>query len=104
LQAATAPIRERLGVTVRVPTAKEASRLKLNSGQGVIIVRVDAGSPAAKAGLEPGDVILEVNEMSVAGPQDLSETLALVKQGQYVLATVVDGRTADRGSLQIKVR
>jgi serine protease Do len=104
LQAATAPIRERLGVTVRTPTAKEAGRLKINSGQGVIIVRVDAGSPAAKAGLEPGDVILEVNEMSVTGPQDLSGTLALVKQGQYILATVVDGRTSDRGSLQIRVR
>jgi len=104
MQAATAPIRERLGVTVRIPTAKEASRLKLNSGQGALIIRVDAGSPGAKAGLEPGDVILEVNEIPVTGPQDLSEALALVKQGQFVLATVVDGRTADRGSLQIKVR
>jgi serine protease Do len=103
-QTSTAPIRERLGVTVRIPTAKEASRLKLKSGQGVIITRVEAGSPGAKAGLEPGDVILEINEMAVTGPQDLSEALALVKQGQYVLAMVVDGRTADRGSLQIQIR
>jgi hypothetical protein len=42
--------------------------------------------------------------MAVTGPQDLSEALALVKQGQYVLAMVVDGRTADRGSLQIQIR
>jgi serine protease Do len=103
-QASTAPIRERLGVTVRIPTAKEASRLKLQSGQGVIIARVEAGSPGAKAGLEPGDVILEINEMAVTGPQDLSEALALVKPGQYVLAMVVDRRTGDRGSVQIRVR
>ncbi|HEX7503832.1 MAG TPA: Do family serine endopeptidase [Syntrophales bacterium] len=103
-QTATAPIRERMGVTVRIPTAKEASRLKLKSGQGVILTRVEAGSPGAKAGLEPGDVILEINEMAVTGPQDLSEALALAKQGQYVLAMVVDGRTADRGSLQIQLR
>ncbi len=102
--ASTAPIRERLGVTVRIPTAKEASRLKLKSGQGVIITRVEAGSPGAKAGLEPGDVILKVNEIAVTGPQDLSEALALVKQGQYVLAMIVDGRTADRGSLQIRIQ
>ncbi len=103
-QASSAPIRERLGVTARIPTAKEASRLKLKPGQGVIVTRVEAGSPGAGAGLEPGDVILEVNEMAVTGPQDLSEALALVKQGQYIMAMVVDGRTGDRGSLQIKLR
>jgi serine protease Do len=104
VHATTAPIRERLGVTVRIPTAKEASRLKLQPGQGVIIARVEAGSPGAKAGLEPGDVILEVNEMAVTSPQDLSEALAIVKPGQYVLAMVVDRRTGDRGSIQIRVR
>jgi serine protease Do len=89
---------------VRIPTAKEASRLKIQPGQGVIIARVEAGSPGAKAGLEPGDVILEVNETAVTGLQDLSEALALVKPGQYVLAMVVDRRTGDRGSVQIRVR
>jgi hypothetical protein len=40
----------------------------------------------------------------VTAPQDLSEALALVKPGQYVLAMVVDRRTGDRGSIQIQVR
>jgi serine protease Do len=104
IQATAAPIRERLGVTVRPATAKEASRLKLRPGQGVVITRVEAGSPGAKAGLEPGDVILEVNEMALSNAQDLSGALALVKPGQQILAAVVDGRTGERGSLQIKVR
>jgi serine protease Do len=104
VQATTAPIRERLGVTVRPAAAKEASRLKLRPGQGVVITRVDSGSPAAKAGLEPGDVILEVNEMVLSSPQDLSGALAVVKPGQQILTAVVDGRTGERGSLQIKVR
>ena len=65
VQATAAPIRERLGVTVRPAAAKEATRLKLKPGQGVVIARVEPGSPGAKAGLEPGDVILEVNEMAL---------------------------------------
>jgi len=103
-QATAVPIRERLGVTVRSAAAKEATRLKLRPGQGVVITRVEPGSPGAKAGLEPGDVILEVNEIALSSPQDLSGALALVKPGQQILAGVVDGRTGERGSLQIKVR
>jgi serine protease Do len=104
VQATAAPIRDRLGVTVRPAAAKEATRLKLRPGQGVVITRVEAGSPGSKAGLEPGDVILEVNEIALSSPQDLSGALALVKPGQQILAAVVDGRTGERGSLQIKVR
>ncbi len=104
IQASSVPIRERLGIAVRALTAKEASRLKIKSGPGIMIARVETGGPGAKAGLEPGDVILEVNELAVTGPQDLSEALALVKQGQYILAMVVDGRTGERGTLQIQVR
>jgi serine protease Do len=70
----------------------------------VIVSRVEAGSPGAKAGLEPGDVILEVNEIPLSSAQDLSGVLALVKPGDQILASIVDGRTRDRGSLQIKLR
>ena len=103
-QAAAAPIQERLGITVRPATSREASRLKLRPGQGVIVTRVETGSPGAKAGLEPGDAILEVNEMLLASAQDLSAALALVKPGEQVLVSIVDGRTRDRGSLQIRLR
>jgi len=103
-QASSLPIQERLGITVRPATSKEASRLKLRPGQGVIITRVEAGSPGAKAGLEPGDVILEVNEIPLSSAQDLSGVLALVKPGEQILASIVDGRTRDRGSLEIKLR
>ncbi len=102
--AAAPPIQERLGVTVRSATARESSRLKLRPGQGVMITRVEPGSPGAKAGLEPGDAILEVNEIPLSSPQDLSGALALVKPGEQILATIVDGRTRERGSLQIKLR
>ncbi len=103
-QATAVPIQERLGITVRSATSREVSRLKLRPGQGVIVTRVETGSPGAKAGLEPGDAILEVNEMTLSSAQDLSAALALVKPGEQVLVSIVDGRTRDRGSLQIRLR
>ena len=103
-QVSAVPIQERLGITVRPVTAREASRLKLRPGQGVIISRVETGSPGARAGLEPGDAILEINELPIASAQDLSAALALVKPGEQVLVSIVDGRTRDRGSLQIRLR
>ena len=102
--AATPSIQERLGITVRGATAREASRLKLKPGQGVIITRVEPAGPGAKAGLEPGDAILEVNEIPLSSAQDLSGALALVKPGEQILATIMDGRTRQRGSLQIRLR
>jgi serine protease Do len=103
-RASALPIQERLGITVRPATSREASRLKLRQGQGLIIIRVETGSPGAKAGLEPGDVILEVNEIPLSSTQDLSGALAPVHPGEQILVSIVDGRTGDRGSLQMKAR
>jgi serine protease Do len=41
------------------------------NGQGVVITDVEPGSPAAEAGLQPDDVILEVNHQPVKSATDL---------------------------------
>ncbi len=54
------------GVDVEELTPEIAGRLRLGPGvQGVVVTRVAPGSPAAEAGLEPGDVIEEVNREAV---------------------------------------
>jgi Do/DeqQ family serine protease len=60
-----------LGISVEPVTADMASRLKLKKAQGVVITDIDPNSPAAEAGLQPGDVILEVNHQPVKSGADI---------------------------------
>jgi Do/DeqQ family serine protease len=61
-----------LGVTVEPVTPDSANRLGLRRGtQGVVVTDVEAGSAAADAGIQPDDVILEVNHQAVKSGADL---------------------------------
>ena len=63
-----------------------------NTGAGV--VSVVSGGPAAKAGLQPGDVITRVGNTAVDGSEQLSAALAGYQPGQKVPVTYVrDGAT-----------
>jgi Do/DeqQ family serine protease len=60
-----------LGITVEPVTPEIANRLKLKKTQGVVITDVEPNSPAAEAGLQPDDVILEVNHQAVKSGTDV---------------------------------
>ena len=64
------------GLTVRDLGEASAERLELPSGvTGALVAGVDPGSAAARAGVGPGDVILEINRRTVDGPADVSREL-----------------------------
>ena len=52
-------------------TSDLANRLKLKRAQGVVVTDVVPGSPAAEAGIQPDDVILEVNRQPVKSGTDI---------------------------------
>ena len=52
------------------------------------VVRVEPGSPAEKAGLEPGDVIVAANGAAITGPEQLAS--AVRKSGAALELTVRD--------------
>lgn len=54
---------------------------------GALVVRIDDLSPAAKAGLQVGDVILEINNQAVDGPEHAIE-LGRARTKDYVLLRV----------------
>jgi serine protease Do len=64
---------ELLGITVQPLTPEIASQLKLQRGaQGVVVTDVDPAGPAAEAGIQRDDVILEVNHQPVKSAGELS--------------------------------
>jgi len=57
------------------------------SGAGVVVVSVDSGSPADKAGLAPGDVIHAVDDRAVTGTNELAAAVSSHKPGDQVKVT-----------------
>ena len=61
-----------LGIGVQDVDSERAKALKLNEDRGVEVTSVMADSPAAKAGLKEGDVVLEFNGEKVQGGEQLT--------------------------------
>jgi Do/DeqQ family serine protease len=65
-----------LGISVQPVTAELAEQLGLRRGtQGLLVRGVDPGGPAADAGVQPGDVIVEVNRQPVRSAADVRSGL-----------------------------
>ena len=56
-----------LGVGVEELTPERAKAMKMAEERGVYVTRVEAGSPAEKAGIQTGDVVLEYNGQRIEG-------------------------------------
>jgi serine protease Do len=54
--------------------------------RGVVVANVEPGSPAARAGLESGDIILQVDNQEVSSPRDVQRRLEQKKEAVAVLA------------------
>ena len=88
--------RGRIGVSISNVTKDLADSLGLGKAQGAAIGTVEENSPAAKAGLEAGDVILKIDGRNVDGNADLSRTIRQMKPGTKANLTVWRaGKTRD---------
>jgi serine protease Do len=76
------------------PTTAQAMHLKVN--EGALLAGVQPDSPAASAGLEPGDVIQSVNGAKIANPKDLAVNVAGIQPGDEAhLGILHDGQARD---------
>lgn len=89
--------RPHLGMEVQDITPEMAKNYGLSRTSGVIVVRVENGSPAAEAGLAPGDIIVEIDQKPVKDVQTLNHLLAGAKAGDTILFLI------DRGGATIFV-
>ena len=79
------------GVTVDDLDARSRSRFDIpNNIRGALVVDVEQGSPAAEAGLRPGDVILEINRQRVTSADEAVQLSEEIK-GDRVLLRVYSG-------------
>jgi serine protease Do len=67
------------------PQTRRAFEIPSELQQGVVVVKMDPRSPAARAGLRPGDVILEVNRSPVTGTDSIKELYAKSKSNVLLL-------------------
>ena len=79
-----APPGSYLGIGIQEITAQRAKALKLGEEAGVEVTRVAPDSPADKAGLRVGDVVLQYNGMKVEGLEQLSRLVRETPVGREV--------------------
>jgi serine protease Do len=73
-----------LGVLAQPLTSDMAKSLGLSSVQGTIVAQVTPDSPAAKAGVRQGDVILKVNGQAITDSNDLRNRISSMAPGSRV--------------------
>ena len=78
----------RLGVTIQEVNQSLAQSFGLDKAAGALVGSVAKGSPAAKAGLEPGDVILRVDGREIAASSELPALIAQMRPGTTVALDV----------------
>jgi serine protease Do len=72
---AVAKAKSKLGVTVEPVTPMLAERYRLALEDGMLITEVAAGGAAARVGLQPGDVIIQIGKFRVSNLKDLGYLL-----------------------------
>jgi serine protease Do len=83
--------RGRIGVMIQEVTKDLADSFGLAKAQGALVASVEKGSPADKAGLEAGDVILRYNDKPVASSSDLPRMVGNTKPGSRATLQVWRG-------------
>ena len=81
-------IRPWLGIQMHNITPDLADYFGLKSTDGIIVMGVLEGSPADRAGLRQGDIILQMDEQPVANPEELANRIKEAEIGQKILLMV----------------
>lgn len=87
-----------LGLKVRPLTGDDMRRLDLKSNAGLLVIGLEPDSPAANAGIQPGDVLLAVDRQPVSSVGDLRKKIdAAKKRGALLLHLTRKGQVFFRG-------
>jgi serine protease Do len=76
----------KLGLALQTLTPDLAERFNLGSGmKGALVAQVKPGSPAEEAGIQEGDIIVEVDRKNVASADEATKLLSQERAGGHML-------------------
>ena len=81
--------RGRIGVQIQDLTPEIAEALGTTHQKGALVAQVLPGTPAEAAGIQRGDVVVEMNGEAVTGSADLRNKVGMLRVGDAVRLTVV---------------
>jgi serine protease DegS len=84
-------IRGWIGIVPEDVSDEQAAQLGLAQG-GVLIANMYVGSPAQEAGLQPGDLLIEIGGVTLHSAQDALARIAIEKPGSVLAIKVLRGR------------
>jgi Do/DeqQ family serine protease len=94
--------RGRIGVAIQDLTPDLAQALGTRHTQGAVIARVEAGSPAERAGLRTNDLVIAINGAPMRNGTDLRNRVGLSRIGDAVELTVERGGTERNVTVRIE--
>lgn len=87
------PVQGKLGLSLSPITPQIAQQLKLkDAGRGIAVMNVQPGSPADEAGIEQGDVILQINRQDVKTAGELTAAVTKANGKSILLLINRDGQ------------
>jgi serine protease Do len=83
-----------LGIGHSPMSASTAARLGVDAKSGVVVISIDRGSPADRAGMRRNDVIVTVDGQQVQGDSGFAQTLSMHKPDDTITLGVLRGKNA----------
>lgn len=92
--------RSYLGMTIGEVTERDKEAFSLPEARGAIVQSVEEGKPAHKAGIQHGDVVVEIDGRKITSNRDLIDYISYLPVGTSVKITVI--RNGERRQLTAK--
>ena len=90
-----------IGVQIQPVTAEIAESLGLKNAHGALVAEPQSGSPAQKAGIKAGDVIVSVNGEAVVDARNLARRISAMAPGTSVKLGIIRGGKEDTLTLTL---
>jgi serine protease Do len=84
--------REWLGISVEEISDRMAKKYQLFTTSGVLITGVERGGAAGRIGIEPGDILRQINQSKIENLKDFKKVVISARKGSSVLMLIQRGR------------